>query len=133
MEDAFFLPKATKLYLECLTLVQNIAIVHSSEYTRGWLDANNMPVLSWSARSSNLKIIENEWGAMSRHVDANGRQFAVVHDCYVAEYDLSTKIATLLGNLQGDKAIPLQECLIIENEDRIPYIKIRHYSLPLAQ
>lgn len=93
LEDAL-LPQANELYQDWWTFVQDNASVHNSEYTRAWLDSNDVHVLPWPARSPDLNIIENVWGAMARHVYAHGRQFADVDGLTDAIQSAWNSIAT---------------------------------------
>lgn len=55
--------------------MQKNARVLNFKYTRAWLNANDVHVLPWTARSSNLNIMKNLWWMMARHVYVHGCQF----------------------------------------------------------
>lgn len=72
------LPDATQRYGDIWTFVQDNASIHSSNYSKSWLEANDVHVLQWPAKSPDLNIIENVWGTMARKVYAHGRQYSNV-------------------------------------------------------
>ena len=56
-------------------LVQDNAPIHTSESTSEWLEQRDIIAIEWPSRSPDLNPMENIWGALSRLVYAEGRQF----------------------------------------------------------
>lgn len=69
------------------TFVHDNASVHSADYTKNWLAANDVHTLDWPAKSPDLNIIENVWGLLARKVYAQGRQYQNVEDLADAVLD----------------------------------------------
>ncbi len=59
---------------------QDNAHTHIANYTKQWLSDNDVNVIDWPARSSELNQIENAWGELARAVYANGRQYDYIDD-----------------------------------------------------
>lgn len=59
---------------------QDGASVHRSNHTMTWLDANDIYLIPWPAKSPDLNPIENLWGILARQVYKNQRQFEGVED-----------------------------------------------------
>lgn len=56
-------------------LRQDDSSVHASNRFKQWLEAFDTDVLEWSARSPDLKIIENAQGLLERKFYRIGRQY----------------------------------------------------------
>ncbi|KHJ78301.1 hypothetical protein OESDEN_22079 [Oesophagostomum dentatum] len=54
--------------LQKYTFQQDNAAVHTSGFTRTWLQDNHIRVLDWPARSPDLKPMENLWGILVRRI-----------------------------------------------------------------
>lgn len=65
LEDALAEP-ATVYLGENWIFVRYNALVHTSKYTRSFLNPHNIKVLDWLSRSSDLGIIEYIWGCLAR-------------------------------------------------------------------
>ena len=65
---------------ETFTFQQDNAVIHTSRYTRKWLADRNLDVMQWPAKSSDLNIIANFWGILSRAVYKNDRPFEHLED-----------------------------------------------------
>lgn len=76
----FLLPKADRLFGENWTFQQDNSSVHSSSYTKQWMESNDIDLLDWPAKSPDLNIIENVWGQLARDVYADGKQYENVKD-----------------------------------------------------
>lgn len=74
------LPVADDVLGDNWILVQDGASVHTSNHTADWLDANDVSVIDWPAKSPDLNIIENVWGILARKVYKDGRQFETIHE-----------------------------------------------------
>ena len=59
---------------------QDNASVHVSSSTRKWLEAKDLPILDWPAKSPDLSPIENVWSMLVRGVYRNGRQFSNISE-----------------------------------------------------
>lgn len=64
--------------------------VYTSNYMLSWLEANEVNLLEWAAKSPELNIIENVWGLLAQMIHAYGRQFDnveeltdAVHSCWL--------------------------------------------------
>ena len=57
-----------------------------------------MPILPWVSKSSDLNLIENLWGNVSKLVYANGKQ-------YWSKKDLKDVIFEALDNIVHDRLI----------------------------
>ena len=94
------------------TFQQDNAPVHSSASTRNWLNDNNISVLDWPARSSDLNPIENLWGVLARSVYAESRQFSSVNQLKDAiEHEWSKITQAQLENLVNSMKNRLVEVL----------------------
>jgi len=76
----YLLPVAANIGGEAWILQQDNAPIHTSRHTKEWLEANNVRVLPWPARSPDLNPIENVWGWLVRRVYRNGRSYANARD-----------------------------------------------------
>lgn len=65
--------KGINIGKEWITQKDN-ALVRSYIYTNEWLQASEIDVLDWPAKSSDLTFIENVWAMLVRKVYCNGRQ-----------------------------------------------------------
>lgn len=54
---------------------QDNAPSHTAVSTKEWFNSHKIGVLDWPARSADMNPIENVWGALSREVYRDGRQF----------------------------------------------------------
>ncbi|KAF0749378.1 hypothetical protein AaE_007060, partial [Aphanomyces astaci] len=68
---------------ECI-FQQDNASIHGSTETKEFLEAHNVRVMEWPAKSPDLNPIENMWGVLARAVYAHGRQFASKTDLIAA-------------------------------------------------
>ena len=59
---------------------QDNAAIHTAKVVTANFQDNNIPVLTWPARSPDLNIIENLWACLARAVYSNGRQYSDVAD-----------------------------------------------------
>jgi len=83
---------------------QDNASIHSARVTRAWLEASNIDVLPWPAKSPDLNPIENLWGKLTQMVYAGGRQFQskqALKDAIVREWNLLPQeyIRTLISSM----------------------------------
>lgn len=74
------IPNAMERFGNVWIFVQENASVHSSYYTKSWLEANVVHVLQWPGKSPDLNITENVWGAIARMVYAHGLQYSNVSE-----------------------------------------------------
>lgn len=86
------IPMATNIFGDNWTFMQDNASVHVSHYTKNWLEANDIDVLDWPAKSPDLNVIENVWGQLVRVVYENGKQYNSVED-------LTSAISTAWSNI----------------------------------
>ena len=54
--------------------------VHTSRLVQSYFNENNISNLPWTARSSDLNIIENCWAELVHDVYANGKQYQHVQE-----------------------------------------------------
>lgn len=59
---------------------QDNASIHTSRFTRQWMDDCDIDLLPWPAKSPDLNVIENVWGWLVLEVYENNRQFETVSD-----------------------------------------------------
>ena len=59
---------------------QDGASIHTAKRVKNWFDANNVWVLSFSDKSSDLNIVENVWVMLLHQVYAGGKQFEFVNE-----------------------------------------------------
>lgn len=79
---------------------QDGASVHRSNFTKEWMDSNDIYVFPWSEKSTYLNPIEKLWGILSSIVYKNQRQFENIEelkDCITEEWDYIT--STVCNNL----------------------------------
>lgn len=60
--------------------MQDNAPPHVSRHTLGWLQAQNIFVLPWPARSPDLNPIENVWSVLARQVYGGGRTYSTLSE-----------------------------------------------------
>lgn len=60
--------------------MQENASVHSVDQTLDWLQANNVPLLAWPAKSPNLNINKDVQGMLARIAFVHNRKFQAVED-----------------------------------------------------
>lgn len=65
------LPESNRLYPDGWVFMQDNAPCHTSNYTKQWLEANDVETLEWPAKSPDLNPIENVWADVSRRVYRN--------------------------------------------------------------
>lgn len=63
---------------------QDGAFIHTSSRTMRYVDEQEVRVLPWPSRSSDLNPIENVWAALSRVVYANCKQYSNISTLTVA-------------------------------------------------
>ncbi|KAF0772059.1 hypothetical protein AaE_002360, partial [Aphanomyces astaci] len=80
----FLFPFAHEHYGEEFVFMQDGASIHTSKYTKSFLDEENVKVFEHPSLSPDLNPIENLWGILARHVYANGRQYMNVEELTVA-------------------------------------------------
>ena len=61
-------------------LVQDNAPIHTSGASREWMKQHKIATIEWPSRSPDLNPMENIWGALTRLVYAEGRQFTKISD-----------------------------------------------------
>ncbi|KAF0775017.1 hypothetical protein AaE_001283 [Aphanomyces astaci] len=71
----FLFPFAHEHYGEEFVFMQDGASIHTSKYTKSFLDEENVKVFEHPSLCPDLNPIENLWGILARHVYANGRQY----------------------------------------------------------
>lgn len=71
-------PVADALIGDAWTFSQDNASLHKSQITTEFSGSCDFDVLTWLAKSPNLNMIENLWGALIRRVYRSGCQFADV-------------------------------------------------------
>lgn len=91
------LPFARKNHANKYIFQQNNASIHRSRFTKDWLLARNIPLMTWPVHSLDLNPIENLWARLARRVYANGRQFSFLSE-------LKTSVSLEWNN------ISLEEC-----------------------
>ena len=87
-----------------LTFQQDDAGVHVSASTRQWLEAKNLPILDWPAKSPDLSPIENVWSMLVKRVYREKRQFNCISDLkkvIIEEWKQidQNQIASLIGTM----------------------------------
>ena len=89
--------------------------VHTSRLVQSYFNENNISILPWPARSSDLNIIENCWAELVRGVYANGKQYQHVQElknAIVREWD--TLSQNYIQNLY--KSMANRTIEVIENK-----------------
>ena len=74
------LPFAEDTVGDTFIFQQDNAATHRSNYTKDWLDANDVYTMPWPAKSPDQNPIENMWGILARAVYCNQRQFTCIQD-----------------------------------------------------
>ena len=78
--EEHLIPFAQEIYGQNWIFQQDNAPIHSSRPTKTWLKDKNIDFIHRPANSSDLNIIENAWGILTRKVYQDGRQFSKVND-----------------------------------------------------
>ena len=78
--------------------------MHVSASTRQWLEAKNLPILDWPAKSPDLSPIENVWSMLVKRVYREKRQFNCISDLkkvIIEEWKQidQNQIASLIGTM----------------------------------
>lgn len=55
------IPKASEMYGDVWALVLDNLSVHAVEYTKSWLESQDVYVLPWLPKSLDSNIVENIW------------------------------------------------------------------------
>lgn len=77
-----------------IQVMQDNTSVHTSSFTSRWLEENFVDVLPWTAQRSDLNIIENVWGFMTRLVYEEGRPFENVNTLQEVIVTACERVAT---------------------------------------
>lgn len=75
-----------------LTFQQDNVSINVARDTLDWFADNNIAVLDWPARSTDLNPMEDLWGVLVRRVYANNRQYGSVEELKEALLDAWDKI-----------------------------------------
>lgn len=83
-------PAADDLFGENWNIQQDNCLVHCSNYTNDWFDANDVDVLYWPPKTSDLNIVENFWCQLGRAIYTDGKQYETTRelDATVAELSI---------------------------------------------
>lgn len=116
--QSVLIPSADALLGDEWVFQQDNAAVHSSHVTREFLEANDVEVLDWPAKSPDLNIIENMWGQLVRVVYASGRQYNNVCDLQDAIMAAWNSIDIhYIRNLY--RSIPTRLVSVVENHGKM--------------